>query len=186
MSWRTINTVLMTFFVLACTGGIILGAILSKNVPIRLNIPDTTQNDKGPAVNMNGLPVMYQPPQPLMNGARGQPRTLPIVDWRLNPKNRTAADIAALSSAVVQYHTTEGRTIKFLDDEDAQTIDPSQFSKTVINDKSAPWIGAFRREMQACRRRNFRDRPACLKEIRQLYCGGYQAWGRVDDCPAVQ
>ncbi|HLU78762.1 MAG TPA: hypothetical protein VKZ52_04245 [Burkholderiaceae bacterium] len=45
------------------------------------------------------------------------------------------------------------------------------------------WEAALRKELQACSRLGFFDRPSCAWAARNKYCEPNRAWGRVPDCP---
>ncbi|AIL32036.1 hypothetical protein [Basilea psittacipulmonis] len=185
MSWRSITFILIVLAILAVMAGVPLGEKLGRNVPTKSNLADTTANDLNPAVSANGLPIMHQPPQPLMDGTMGVPKTLPIVDWRIDPDNRTQADTAALSSSSIQFNFVQGSTAtNIAHTEDVETIDHNRFKVDVMDSQAPLWVSSFKRAMSECRAKGFNERPACIREVRQLYCGANHAWGEVEDCPA--
>ncbi len=46
------------------------------------------------------------------------------------------------------------------------------------------WEAALNKELQACSRLGFFDRPSCSWSARNKYCEPNNAWGRTRDCPA--
>lgn len=46
------------------------------------------------------------------------------------------------------------------------------------------WEAALNKELQACSRMGFFDRPSCSWSARNKYCEPNNAWGRTRDCPA--
>jgi len=48
----------------------------------------------------------------------------------------------------------------------------------------ANWQAALNKELQACGRLGFFDRPSCSWSARNKYCEPNNAWGRTRDCPA--
>lgn len=46
------------------------------------------------------------------------------------------------------------------------------------------WEAALRKELQACSRLGFFERPSCSWAARNKYCEPNNAWGRSRDCPA--
>lgn len=58
-----------------------------------------------------------------------------------------------------------------------------QVSNLPVN-SNPNWQVDFQRESQACQSLSFTQKPSCMWDARNKYCGPNNAWGRVPGCPA--
>lgn len=184
MSWRLLFFTLLVLAGIATVGGLYAGDWLIAHAPTQANLPNVSENDPAPLVDINGLPILRQPPQPLMSGKMGVPENKVDVDWRIKESNLTEAKTASTSA-----------TPEFITSNVSQSGSSSTVVKTRPIGNVAPsvapdqgvgggWEVAFHREMAACRQLGFFERASCVGSTRERYCGTHKAWGRVNDCPS--
>lgn len=186
MSWRLLFFTLLVLAGVATVGGLYAGDWLIAHAPTQANLPNISENDPAPMVDANGLPVLRQPPQPLMSGKMGIPDTEVNVDWTVKAENLTEAKSASVSSSAAEFVSGEASQAEFSSTV-AQTR-PIGSGSTVVSpapmNNAGGWEAVFHREMEACRQLGFFDRASCVGATRERYCGAHNAWGRVRDCPA--
>lgn len=199
MSWRLLFFTLLVLAGIATMGGLYAGDWLIAHAPTQANLPNVIENDPSPTVDANGLPVLRQPPQPLMSGKMGVPDTEVHVDWTVKEDNLTDAKTASVASSTDDFGSgslaqpgssstivktrpigSDGSVNGNVVPAPAPVLGPPPGSSS----RGGGWEPAFHREMAACRQLGLFERASCVGDTRQRYCGANNAWGQVKDCPA--
>lgn len=199
MSWRLLFFTLLVLAGIATMGGLYAGDWLIAHAPTQTNLPNVIENDPSPTVDANGLPVLRQPPQPLMSGKMGVPDTEVHVDWTVKEDNLTDAKTASVASSTDDFGSgslaqpgssstivktrpigSDGSVNGKVVPAPAPVLGPPPGSSS----RGGGWEAAFHREMAACRQLGLFERASCVGDTRQRYCGANNAWGQVKDCPA--
>lgn len=182
MSWRLLFFTLLVLAGIATVGGLYAGDWLIDHAPKQANLPNVDENDPAPKVDANGIPVLNQPPQPLMSGQMGIAESFPPVDWSVKESNLMNGKTTSSGGDPVKSTETVI---------DAGAVSQNISTRPIGNSHAITagnggfaWEGAFQTEMASCRRLGFSERPACISSVRAKYCGANNAWGKVNDCPA--
>lgn len=182
MSWRFLFISLLIFAGLATWAGIQAGEWLIAHTPTTANIPNVSEFDPPPQVDQFGRPVLRQPQQPLMSGAQGVPEKPTAIDWAIDPSQKS--DILTASSSQYNPNVTIGTASGSINAAPIQAT-PITRPATIPGTSGGgyAWEPAFHRAVAHCRTLGFFERPTCLGKVREQYCGAYNAWGKVKDCP---
>ncbi|ETD70740.1 hypothetical protein V757_07100 [Pelistega indica] len=187
MSWRLLFFTLLVLAGIATVGGLYAGDWLIDHAPKQANLPNIDENDPTPKVDANGIPILNQPPQPLMSGKMGVAESLPTVDWQVKSSNlmngKTVTSSGSSLSNSAPLKSTEN-VINAGAVSQNITTRPISNNNTSNNNAGFAWEGAFRKEMATCRQLGFSERPSCISTVRAKYCGANNAWGKISDCPA--
>lgn len=206
MSWRFMFVVLFIAAGLSAWAGISLGHWLISHGPETPLIPENLQTSDIPVLDADGRPYTAQPPQPLVNGQQGVPEPVTDIAWRLPEKSlaEEASDLP-ISIATTTITMEEARNIAAGDTQfqgiadvgdligalqsNNQSLQPIDVPPPPATDSAPPatggdWQNSLKRELDACSRLGFFDRPSCAWAARNKYCGPSNAWGKTPDCPA--
>ncbi|WP_432785922.1 hypothetical protein AAEX37_00048 [Oligella sp. MSHR50489EDL] len=187
MSWRLLIFTVIVFAGIATALGLQAGDYLIERVPVQANIPNVTELDPPAEYDALGHLITPQPMQPLLDGTQGLASDKPNVDWKVKKesldvtlKNEEKSAMYAeenqrLSGVITQGSTSSNQTF--------QPIRRQETTQGNAGDNQA-WVGAFNQAMAQCRTMGFNERPGCISRVRNQYCGGNNAWGKVPDCPA--
>lgn len=193
MSWRLLFFTLLVLAGVATVGGLYTGDWLIEHAPKQANLPDFDKHELSQKVGADGKPILNQPPQPLMNGKLGIPEPLGHVDWRVkaenlsNLKSASSASISETNPSIFSEDASTHITTNIsIAESSSQTIKTRPINSTHTSQPSlgsASWEPAFHNELASCRQLGFGERADCVRNVRNHYCGGNNAWGQVSDCP---
>lgn len=176
MSWRLLTFSLLIFAAIATTIGLWMGDKLIKGVPEQANLPNTVALDPMPETDAQGNKLHHQPPQPLLSGKMGIVQTSKAVDWKIKYAEPKASSSSQDSGSVTTGTTDDNQSYTPITQSAPANSQPAQGG-------GATWISEFNQKMSQCRTLGFNDRPVCIRNTRQQYCGAHNAWGQVADCP---
>lgn len=194
MSWRLLTFTLLLFAGVATALGLQAGNYLIERVPQQANIPNVAELDPPVEYDALGNIIIPQPMQPLLDGGQGLPEDDLMVAWQIDPDSLEetvdneehsamyAEENRQLSGVVTQGSTAVSSQV-FRPIQNQPTFRPSPAPQGGSGAEPA-WVMEFNSAMARCRTLGFNERPACIARTRQQYCGAYNAWGRVADCPA--
>ncbi len=199
MSWRVLILFLIMVAFGAGVGGIMLGEWLVESAPSAVSRSNTAgTKDPEPVLNADGKPFAPQPPQPLVDGTLGVPKTMAETEWKIP------------ETSVVDVQDGEMRHLDTVSGlppgpADVATVDVSRANGTstpsttgaapppqnnAVTKPPAPrasttdWLQSLRKEMTQCESLGFFQRPSCIQNARNRYCNPNNAWGKVPECPA--
>ncbi|MDY3331717.1 MAG: hypothetical protein SOX43_07165 [Pelistega sp.] len=190
MSWRLLFFTLLVLAGVATVGGLYAGDWLIEHAPRQANLPNFNENEPAPQVGPDGVPLLRQPPQPLMSGKLGIPDKEVKVDWQVKADNLSKAKTASVSSsstasaAAPRDNATSSVSSGGSTSQAIKTRPINQNNAAAPRSGGGNWEAAFRREIAACRQLGFFERASCVGNVREKYCGANKAWGKVNDCPA--
>ena len=202
MSWRALILFLIVIVFGASVGGIMLGEWLVESSPAVVNRTVTAgAKDPEPVLDADGKPFAAQPPQPLVDGTLGVPKTMTETEWKISE----AAVVDVQDGAFRQLDTVSGlppgpSDVGMVDvsSDNAGTpipagarpavpsLPPSRPASTPTQPapSSSAWLESLRKEMGQCESLGFFQRPTCIQNARNRYCNPNNAWGKVPECPA--
>lgn len=202
MSWRALILFLIVIVFGASVGGIMLGEWLVESSPTVVNRTITAgAKDPEPVLDADGKPFAAQPPQPLVDGTLGVPKTRTETEWKIS---ETAA-VDVQDGALRQLDTVSGlppgpSDVGMVDVSNnnagtpiptgatpaAPSPPPSRPAATPTQPapSSSSWLQSLRKEMGQCESLGFFQRPTCIQNARNRYCNPNNAWGKVSECPA--
>ena len=179
-----------------------LGEWLVESSPTVVNRSVTAgAKDPEPVLDADGKPFAAQPPQPLVDGTLGVPKTRTETEWKISE----AAVVDVQDGALRQLDTVSGLPPG---PADVGTVDVSNTSASSVPTtgsastpppappsrpattptqpapSSASWLQSLRKEMAQCESLGFFQRPSCIQNARNRYCNPNNAWGKVPECPA--
>lgn len=202
MSWRALILFLIVIVFGASVGGIMLGEWLVESSPAVVNRTVTAgAKDPEPVLDADGKPFAAQPPQPLVDGTLGVPKTRTETEWKISE----TAVVDVQDGALRQLDTVSGlppgptdigtvdvsntSTSNMPTTGGASTPSPAPPSRPATTPtqpapSSASWLQSLRKEMGQCDSLGFFQRPTCIQHARNRYCNPNNAWGKVPECPA--
>ena len=211
MSWRVLILFLVLAGAASWQGGLQLGEWLVARAPE--TVTSVAQKDyKALTLDANGRPITPQPPQPRIDGTLGVPRELPTIDWAIealiasnfdtDPHAMKVGDEEDDAEQTEGSETADARRLLGgtklpAGPSDVGMIDVSMPAQKAQQPASptppvvppgititvTSWQQSFKQELAQCANVGYFQRPTCLQNARNKYCGPNDAWGKTADCP---
>lgn len=188
MSWRLLFFTLLLLAGAATLAGLQAGEWLVAHAPTQANLKNLSEEDPSPVLGPDGIPVMKEPPQPLMNGLIGIPEKNYSINWKIK-KSTEAQMLSQLKNDPLAPLIDPNSPNSIYANQSASNA-KGNFPAPIHNPVSVPvapsnsnnWEASFHAELAECRKKGFGERGECVRRVRNNYCSANNAWGKVRDC----
>jgi|SRR5690625_2457873 len=204
MSWRFIFISILAILGASAWGGYVLGHWLIENGPMR--DPSVAIYDDmftQPTLGADGKPYLAQPPQPLVDGRLGIPKTPEPMPWEIDQSLNLFQEGPPIALATTHISMSEAIRITGRDEavsgqlhgitslDRIQPVEadepPPPPSQDIVQTDQPPqaqnWQAKLQQELNACEKEGFFKRPSCAWAARNKYCEPNHAWGQIPNCP---